>query len=104
MKALIFHGTLGSPEGNWFPWLQDHLMMQGWQVATPKLPTPDNQSYDNWKAALEEQVPGFSDVDIVFGHSCGGFICAQIIRRKSYSTTAGFFSCGCCCSYRTRTE
>jgi len=90
MKALIFHGTHGTPQGNWFQWLQEHLMVQGWQVATPKLPTPEGQSYDNWKTALEEQVPGFADVDVVFGHSCGGSFVLRLLEdnliqpQKSY--------------------
>lgn len=82
MKALIFHGTHGSPQGNWFQWLQEHLMIEGWQVATPKLPTPENQSYDNWKLALEKQIPGYADVDVVVGHSCGGSFALRLLEES----------------------
>lgn len=79
-KVLIFHGTHGTPNGNWFPWLQDELMMQGWQVAVPTLPTPDEQSLENWTQALEEQIPGYHDVDIIIGHSCGGAFALRLLE------------------------
>ena len=81
MKALIFHGTYGSPQGNWFEWLQEHLMMEGWQVAIPTLPTPEEQSLDNWKQALATQVPGFQDVDVMIGHSCGGSFALRLLEE-----------------------
>ena len=46
MKALIFHGTMGSPNGNWFPWLQSELISKGWDVDVPAFPTPEGQSLD----------------------------------------------------------
>ncbi len=81
MKALIFHGTQGSPQGNWFQWLQEQLMIEGWQVAVPTLPTPDNQSLENWKQALAAQVPGFHDVDVVIGHSSGGTFALRLLEE-----------------------
>lgn len=82
MKALIFHGTLGFPQGNWFPWLQEELLMQGWEVAVPTLPTPEDQSLDNWKQALTNQVPGFEQADILIGHSCGGAFTLRLLEEK----------------------
>jgi hypothetical protein len=80
-KALIFHGTHGSPQGNWFPWLQEELMMKGWQVAVPKLPTPEGQSLMGWIEALEEQVPAYQDADVVYGHSCGGAFALRLLEQ-----------------------
>ncbi len=70
MKALIFHGTLGSPEGNWFPWLKSTLEKKGWDISVPRLPTPD-QSPEKWKQALEKQVETPKDTDIIIAHSSG---------------------------------
>lgn len=81
-RALIFHGTQGSPEGNWFPWLQDELMMEGWQVAVPKLPTPEGQSLNNWINALEDQVPGYKNVDLAIGHSLGATFTLHLLERQ----------------------
>jgi predicted alpha/beta hydrolase family esterase len=79
-KALIFHGTQGTPQGNWFAWLQEHLMIQGWQVAVPTLPTPEDQSLENWTVALEEQVPSFAEADLIIGHSCGGAFALRLLE------------------------
>jgi len=81
MKTLIFHGTHGAPTGNWFPWLQDHLMQQEWQVAVPKLPTPEGQSLDSWKTALSDQISGFSEADILIGHSLGGTFALRLLEQ-----------------------
>ena len=81
MKALIFHETLGSPQGNWFPWLQEELLMQGWEVAVPVLPTPENQSFNSWKQALGEQVPGFQEAYILIGHSLGATFILRLLEE-----------------------
>lgn len=80
-KALIFHGTLGSPEGNWFAWLQDYLMTAGWQVAVPKLPTPEGQNLDNWVASLQAQITDLNDLDLVIGHSLGATFALRLIEK-----------------------
>jgi hypothetical protein len=40
-KFVIIHGTKGSPEGNWFPWLADFLRQQHAEVVVPRMPTPE---------------------------------------------------------------
>lgn len=80
-KALIFHGTYGSEKENWFPWLQEELMMAGWQVAVPTLPTPEGQSLENWKQALKEQVSSFREADVLIGHSCGGSFALRLLEE-----------------------
>jgi predicted alpha/beta hydrolase family esterase len=82
MKALIFHGTHGTPQGNWFPWLSATLKSKGWDVTVPTLPTPDRQSLENWKKALAEQVPNFADADILIGHSCGGSFALRLLEEQ----------------------
>lgn len=86
-KALIFHGTLGSPDINWFRWLQDSLMYNGWQVAVPKLPTPEGQSLDNWKSAFAEQIHDLSQLDLVVGHSLGATFALRLIEENIITPT-----------------
>ena len=56
--VIILHGTMGSPEGNWFPWLKSQLE-NDYNVYVPRFPTPDNQSKETWCAALRDQAPIF---------------------------------------------
>lgn len=81
MKVLIFHGTLGSPEINWFPWLSTLLIKQGWDVSVPNFPTPKGQSPKQWKQALQEQVTNPQDADIVIGHSTGALFAMRLLEE-----------------------
>jgi hypothetical protein len=33
--AIIIHGTGGSPDENWFPWMKTQLEEQGYRVFVP---------------------------------------------------------------------
>lgn len=78
--VVIFHGTGGSPDGNWFGWLKNELEKRGHNVFVPKFPTPENQSLKNWCAALDEQAPRFGKNTILIGHSCGAAYILSILE------------------------
>lgn len=80
-KALILHGTMGSPDGNWFPWLKTSLEDLGYEVFIPILPTPKNQSLKNWIHVLKEQVMCLGEIDLVFGHSLGANFILHILEN-----------------------
>lgn len=71
MKIIIIHGTKGSPEGNWFPWLKRELEARGHEVYVPHFPTPENQSSAEWCKTLKDQAPVFDGDTVLVGHSCG---------------------------------
>lgn len=80
MQAIIFHGTKGSPEINWFPWLKDKLDAEGWEAWIPAMPTPENQSPDSWLAALKEQVTDYSQPQALIGHSLGATFVLHLLE------------------------
>lgn len=80
MDIVILHGTGGSPEGNWFPWLKQEMETAGHNVYVPRLPTPENQSVENWCKALDEQAPRFGENTILIGHSCGATYLLHILE------------------------
>lgn len=78
--AIILHGTKGSPDGNWFPWLKSQLEGQGYHVYVPVLPTPENQNKEAWCAALRAQAPIFDESTTLIGHSCGATFLLHILE------------------------
>jgi predicted alpha/beta hydrolase family esterase len=56
MNFIILHGTLGSPNDNWFPWLSKKLENTGHKVHRPKLPTPEGQNLPSWVGVIDSCV------------------------------------------------
>jgi predicted alpha/beta hydrolase family esterase len=96
MKIVIFHGTGGSPEGNWFPWLKKELEKLGHEVYVPRMPTPEKQSVETWCEATQEQIPFWFGKDtILVGHSCGAtWLCEVLSQPREEAVRASFFVSG----------
>lgn len=81
-RAIILHGTLGSPEGNWFRWLEQRLMEAGLEVWLPQLPNADQPSLRTWLDYIADTCPFALDTDtLVVGHSSGA-ICATMLLQE----------------------
>jgi len=94
-KVVIIHGTKGSPNGNWFPWLSRELAMKGFKVVVPEMPTPEGQSLKNWISAFQNQVGKFDDNTTLIGHSVGALFILRLLEHlpspiKSTVLVAGF--------------
>lgn len=69
-NVIILHGTDGSPEQNWFPWLKKKLEARNYKVWVPLLPgnhTPNRRVYNDFLLSSDWE---FKD-SIVIGHSSG---------------------------------
>lgn len=90
-EVLIFHGTGGSPEGNWFPWLKGELEQKGHQVFIPKFPDPrEGQGLGDWLKVLEQYEQHLNTQTILIGHSLGGLFLLRVLERLEVPVKAAF--------------
>lgn len=81
--AIILHGTLGSPDGNWFQWLKTELEDRGLQVWLPQLPHAEQPSLNEWYKFTQKECPFAINQDtLIVGHSSGA-IFALIIAQNN---------------------
>lgn len=90
-EVLIFHGTGGNPNENWFPWLKDELQQEGMQVHIPQFPHPKDHPLPNWLQVLKEYMPHINRDSILIGHSLGGLFLLRVLERLNYPVKASFF-------------
>lgn len=79
---LIIHGSFGSCDGNWFPWLKEKLMEQSKQVNVPQMPIgKDIQTFENWSKTLKEY--NINENTTIIAHSIAPiFVCKYLITNK----------------------
>lgn len=81
--AIILHGTLGSPEGNWFQWLKDQLETKGLQVWLPQLPHAEQPSLHEWASFVQKECPfAINEETLIVGHSSGAIL-ALILAQQN---------------------
>lgn len=80
MDIIIGHGTMGSPDINWFPWAKAEMEKKGHKVYVPRFPTPDGQTKENWCMALRDQAPIFGANTILIGHSISATFLLHILE------------------------
>lgn len=67
---IIFHGTGGTDQSFWFPYIKKELEKRGYIVSIPRLPDTDHPDIKKWlPVALKET---YSRDTILIGHSAGG--------------------------------
>ena len=80
-KALILICWYGTPESNWFPWLETELEKKNYGVDVPDLPTirtnlPDMEQMLNTLKVDENTV--------VIGHSLGSLLGLRLAERQKF--------------------
>ena len=82
-KAVILHGTGGSPDGNWFRWLEDELKRCGVNVWLPQLPDADSPSLREWAGYVYKNCPFNIDPDtLIIGHSSGAVLALLVAQEN----------------------
>lgn len=81
-KYIILHGSFGSANGNWFPWLKRVLEEKGNEVILPQMPVGVGiQNYDSWAEVMDEFE--IDNETIIIAHSIAPiFVCKYLINKK----------------------
>lgn len=66
---FIIHGSESCSKAHWFPWLEEKLKAQGFEVFNLDYPTPENQCFDTWKDKLDCYKQQINDQTVFIGHS-----------------------------------
>ena len=80
-KAFIIHGAYGSPEENWIPWLENELVLKGYEVVSPQFPTPVNQNYGAWMEVITPHLNEMDEETVLIGHSIGATFLLCILEK-----------------------
>lgn len=94
MNFIILHGTLGNPDGNWFPWLSNELEKLGHNAIRPQLPTPEGQNPENWLKVIRESVGGSDSETVIVAHSMSPLSVCQYLETINEKVRACFFVSG----------
>ena len=107
MKFVIFHGSYGSPEGNWFPQLKEGLENFDQEVIVPRFPVddfdevtkngpgrpPKNQNLKNWLKAFEKVLKTFRRGEKLcfVGHSLGPLFILHVVEKYNLKLDSAIF-------------
>lgn len=88
-NAIILHGTLGSPDGNWFRWLKKELEHHGFDTWLPTLPHATQPSLHEWGRFVRSNCPFPINSDtLIVGHSSGAIL-ALILAQQNKEPIGG---------------
>lgn len=87
--AIILHGTLGSPDGNWFQWLKTELEKRGLEVWLPQLPHAEQPRLSEWRQFVQKECPfAINEDTLIVGHSSGAILALIIAQHVTGSIGA----------------
>ncbi len=89
-EAIIIHGSGGSAEENWFPWLATELKKRKCKVSVPNFPSPKEQSLESWLARFQAKAPKLRAQSVLFGHSTGAALALNLLQQRVEPISATF--------------
>lgn len=96
MNVFVLHGTFGNPYENWFGWLSKKLSDSGVTSFCPHLPTPNGQTFENWKKIIDSYVEtGVINGDtVLIGHSSASVFLVKYLSKTDFVPKALITVCG----------
>ncbi len=107
MKFVVFHGSFGSPEDNWFPQLAENLESLGQKAIIPKFPVedwqeitkkgtrflPQKQNLTNWLKVFDQIRKEFEPVEKLcfIGHSLGPLFILHVVDKWDIKLDSAIF-------------
>ena len=93
IRTLILHGSFGSKDGNWFPWLASELEKRGEEVYVPQMPVGvGKQNFESWSNELDKLA--IDEKTIIIAHSIAPvFVCKYLVKNNIRVKKLIFF-CG----------
>jgi len=98
-NIFIIHGSYGSPQENWFPWLKKELSKLGHRVFVPQFPVPPADKQDSsygghklseWIETLNDYKKYIDSETIFIAHSRGCVFTYQYLAKINPSISATF--------------
>ncbi len=87
MKAVLLHGTDGSSESNWIPWLKQQLEKHDFEVYAPSLPNSAFPNGEEWSDFIIQNAPFKLDADtVIIGHSAGAALIPMLLQKLPTET------------------
>ncbi len=79
---IILHGSFGSKDGNWFPWLKSELERQKKNVYVPQMPVGVGyQNFNTWSEELSKLT--IDENTTIIAHSIAPvFVCKYLINNR----------------------
>ena len=79
---IIIHGSFGSKDESWFPWLKSELEKNNRDVSVPQMPIGvGNQNFENWSKVLNEL--NIDENTTIIAHSIAPiFVCKYLITNN----------------------
>jgi predicted alpha/beta hydrolase family esterase len=81
-RALVVHGSYGSPDAYWLPWLRTRLEKAGISTVAPQFPTPEGQSLDSWRRVFDDEIGTVGEGWMLFAHSLGVPFLFDVLERN----------------------
>lgn len=79
-RALFLHGTSGSPNDHWWPWLKEQFETNGYEVWAPQLPDSQRPNAETYWNFLSSQNWDFTG-SVLVGHSSGATSVLNLLSR-----------------------